>query len=390
MWFPVVVAALAHAGVVAEVGPAVETRTAGTWARALPTADGWRMGVGTNGDFYIGELRQTGDGLADWEFDRNNWSAVTDHGELIDHNIQMCSDGGYLVVSSANLVDYNDSAYAFFSDDSLNITASGIVEERVPERAHNDLAALCTPWATGPVFGGYGDGSQPALFFPLSSDASVGETINLGDLFVMGGGLLADAPTDRIILTTAQLDGRLNFHTFTPEWAPIDTTTLDVAGPGQRTYWPSSIIRVGQYYMVAMMSAEDLPPGSGDTGNVMLYVFTEDFELVEEHQITDLPSGRDGAMRPWVAHRDDLLIVSYDVQTQHTFHAIRLDGSQLDDVDSSFDENEGTEEDNPDGLPELFVPKDSGCSAVPVGVGLAGWWALFGGLVRRRQDAARA
>ena len=42
---------LAHAGIVAEIGPPVETGTAGTWARALPTEDGWRLGIGTAGNF---------------------------------------------------------------------------------------------------------------------------------------------------------------------------------------------------------------------------------------------------------------------------------------------------------------------------------------------------
>ena len=385
------IAGIAHAGIVAEIGPPVETRTGGTWARALPTDTGWRMGVGTNGDFFIGDLYQTGTGLDGWDFDRSNWAQVTDHGDLKDHNVQMCDGGGYMVVSSANLVDHNDSAYHWFSNDNLDITAWGPVEEEVSNRAHNDMAALCTPWATGAAFGGYGDGREPAYFFELDRGGGVSGEVPLGNKFVMGGGLLADAPTDRIILTTANIDGILHVTSYTPDWEELDELELDLAGAGQRTYWPSSLIRVGQYYVLAMMSAEDLPAGSGDTGNVHLYVFTEDFDLVEEHRITDQPSGRDGAMRPWVAHKDDLLIVSYDVQNNHMFNAIRLDLSGVDEVDTGFDEDDGDGDgdgdDTPEDAAEATDTDKGGCSAIGASSGLVGGLLAMGLVgVRRREQ----
>ena len=388
MILPLLLTSLASAGIVAEIGPEQATETSGTWVRALPTDTGWRMGVGTNGDFYIAELEPNGNSLDGWTFRRDTWSQVTDHGDLKDHNVQMCHDGGYLVVSSANVVDHNDSAYFWFSNDNLQITAGGAVEEQVPQRAHNDMAALCTPWATGATFGGYGDGREPAYFFSVSTEGSVTDQVNLGEKFVMGAGLLADAPTERILLTTANIDGRLHITEFTPEWEELTTTTLELAGSGQRTYWPSGLIRVGQYYVLTMMSAEDLPAGSGDTGNVHLYVFTEDFELVEEHQITDQPSGRDGAMRPWVAHKDDLLIVSYDVMNQHLFHVIRLDMDGVDEVDTGFDEEDGPGADNPDDPSEEADTTDTdkgGCSTLSTSPGLLGGLMSLLLLVRRRR-----
>jgi hypothetical protein len=301
----------------------------------------------------------------------------------------MCHDGGYLVVSSANVVDHNDSAYFWFSNENLQITAGGAVEEEVPQRAHNDMAALCTPWATGAAFGGYGDGREPAYFFSLSTDGSVSDQISLGEKFVMGAGLLADAPTERILLTTANIDGRLHITEFSPDWEELSTTTLDLAAPGQRTYWPSGLIRVGQYYVLTMMSAEDLPAGSGDTGNVHLYVFTEDFDLVEEHRITDQPSGRDGAMRPWVAHKDDLLIVSYDVMNQHLFHVIRLDMDGVDEVDTGFDEEDGPGADTPEDPPvEVETTDKGGCSALSAAPGLLGGLMSMLLLVGRRKDSS--
>jgi hypothetical protein len=204
----------------------------------------------------------------------------------------------------------------------------------------------------------------------------------------MGAGLLADAPTERILLTTANIDGRLHITEFSPEWEELTTTTLDLAGAGQRTYWPSGLIRVGQYYVLTMMSAEDLPAGSGDTGNVHLYVFTEDFDLVEEHRITDQPSGRDGAMRPWVAHKDDLLIVSYDVMNQHLFHVIRLDMDGVDEVDTGFDEEDGPGADTPEDPPvEVETTDKGGCSTLPAAPGLLGGLMSMLLLVARRKDS---
>ncbi len=378
---------VAQAGLIAEVGPPVLVGTSGTWARALPTDSGWRMGVGTNGDFYIGELQQTGAGLADWEFDQRGWSQVTDHGDLKDHNVQICPDGGYYVVSSANVVDNNDSAYSWFSDADLNIVASGVLEEQVPDRAHNDMAALCSPWGIGAAFGGYGGGgstSSGAVFFEQDSTATNVREIDLGGRFMMGAGLLADAPTDRIILTTADFDGKLTITTFSPEWTELDEVSLSVAEPGQRTYWPSGIVRVGQLYVVAMMSTEDGEAGGGDTGDVYLYVLSEDFSVEEEHKLTDLPGGRDGAMRPWVARQDDLLIVSYDVDTKHTFQAIALDLSGIEEIDEGFDEDpdEATGEEDGD---------KGGCStATAGGVGAMAFAALAVGLAGRRRESCGA
>jgi len=376
---------VAQAGIVAEVGPPVLVGTSGTWVRALPTDSGWRLGLGTNGNYHIGDLRQTGPGLADWEFDQRGWSQVTDHGDLKDYNVQICPDGGYYVAASANIVDHNDSAYSWFSDADLNIVANGIIEETVPERAHNDMAAMCSPWGTGAAFGGYsGTSSSDSFFFEQDTTATNTRTINIGERFMMGAGLLADAPTDRIILTTADFDGVLTITTYSPEWAQLDEVSLTVAEPGQRTYWPSGIIRVGQFYMLVMMSTEAGEVGGGDTGNVHLFILTEDFDIEEEHKLTNLAGGWDGAMRPWIARRDDLLIVSYDVDTKHTFQAISLDLSGVEEVDEGFDEDA-------DGSDDDAVSEDGdkgGCSTAAGGTGAAAFALLAVGLVGRRRESS--
>ena len=377
--------------IVAEIGPPVETGTNGTWARALVTDTGWYMGVGTAGDFYVAPLLRTGEGLADWDFDRENWVAVTDHGDLKDHAIVKCPDGSWLHVASANNRESNDSAYAWRISEDFRILSSGIVEENAPERAHNDMATICSPWVTGAVFSSFGTSGPPtASFFHLDEDANTASIQELGELQVEGGAFLADAPTERIILTSTNFDGRLELSTFDPDLNPLGSTSVDIPPLDERAFWPQSIIRVGQYYLVAMMSMVDEGPGSGDTGDVWLHVLDEDFNLLEQHKLTSYGSGRESAMRPWLAHKDDLLLVSYDIQTTHTFLAVRLDLDGVADVDTSFPDEEGGGADGAAGDSGDAGEDGKGSGCASVGGELAGGlWATalaLGLVLRRRRD----
>jgi hypothetical protein len=376
--------------IIAEVGPPVETGTNGTWARAIPTDDGWFMGVGTAGDFYVAPLLRTGEGLADWSFDRESWVAITDHGDLKDHAIQRCPDGSYLHVASANNREANDSAYAWRVSADFRILSSGIVEENNPDNAHNDMATICSPWVTGAVFSSFGTGGPPtASFFHIDESGSTSTVQELGELQVEGGAFLADAPTERIILTSANFDGNLELTTFDTELNPTGSTSVEIPPREERAFWPQSMIRVGQFYFVAMMSMVDEGPGSGDTGDVWLHVLDEDFNLLEQHKLTDYGSGRESAMRPWLARQDDLLLVSYDIQTTHTFLAVRLDLDGVDDVDTGFpsdgDDGAGAGEDG--AAADEDEGKDGGCAtggALPGG-GLFGALLALGLLSGRRR-----
>ena len=95
---------VAHAGdFLVAVGPEVELMNSGTWARAISTDSGWKLAHASNGDFYISDLTKTGDGLADWELNRDTRRQLTFHGELKDHAIKRCPDGTYLHLASANV-----------------------------------------------------------------------------------------------------------------------------------------------------------------------------------------------------------------------------------------------------------------------------------------------
>jgi len=380
----------AHAqSLIAEIGAPVETGTSGAWARALATDDGWYMGVGTNGDFHIGALTRTGDGLEDWDYDQRDWVKGTDHGGLKDHAIRQCPDGTWLHVSSANNENPNDSAYAWRLSSDFQILSSGVVEENNPDRAHNDMVSICSPRVEGVVFSSYGREPHIASFFHVDDDANTSEIQDLGAIQVEGGALLDDAPTDRIILISATFNSELEVNTFDADLNPIERKLINIPPNNERAFWPQRIIRVGQYYVVVMMSMVDSGPGSSDTGDVWLHVFDEDFGLLEQHKLTDYGSGRESAMRPWVERMDDLLIVSYDILTSHTFVAVRLNLDGVEDVDTGFpgqgDDGSDSDQDPPELEAEI---KDGGCAvaggALPGGF-VASVLALAMGSVRRRR-----
>ena len=123
-------------------------------------------------------------------------------------------------------------------------------------------------------------------------------------------------------------------------------------------------------------------PGASDTGDVWLHVFDEDFNLLEQQKLTNYGSGRDSAMRPWMERKDDLLLVSYDILTKHTFVAVKLNLDGVEAVDTGF-AGEGTGSDE---LPELAV--DTSKSGCAVAGGSAGGLLFVLGMVaaRRRDD----
>lgn len=133
------------------VGPQIELRVAGTWGRAIPIEGGWRYAFGRNGDYWLAPLERDGDS---WALRIDQETQLTTHGDLKDHAIRRCADGTFLHAASANVDEPNDSAYVYRYDGDWNQVQSGVIEEGEPNRAHNDLALLCSPVFTGTAFNG--------------------------------------------------------------------------------------------------------------------------------------------------------------------------------------------------------------------------------------------
>lgn len=322
-------------------GPEVELRNSGTWARAIATTDGWRLAHASNGDFYIATLSKTGDGLGDWEMERDSRVQLTQHGELKDHAIRRCPDGTYLHLASANVDQPNDSAYGWRYSADWEVLAQAPIEEREGARAHNDMALYCSALGAGVAFGG--KEGPPAI---LSIDADLGASMARElpfDVRPTGAGMWVDPASEQIMMFYTDFSGNLHKLDMDPDLNTIGTNSRPVAPEGLRAYWPQGVLRVGDYWLIAHMVRPHETSVGGDDGNVRIVVVDDALQIQDEALLTDNPIEEAG-MRPWLARQGDLVLMSYDRQRQHTVLEIRLDLDAFGvdpDEDTGWDGSDG-------------------------------------------------
>jgi hypothetical protein len=383
--------AAAGAAVVDEVGPVLQTGTNGTWARVIAVDGGWLLGVAHAGDFKIAPLVNTGSGLSDWSWDQRVWVNVTNHGDLKDHAIRLCPDGTFLTVASANVVSPNDSAYAWRLDADLQPRASATLAEGRGDRAHNDMALLCSDLGDGVMFANVGgSGPRGGVWVEVGAGAEAAAELPMGDIAPLGAGVMADLERGLIVLAT-ESGGQLRMALYEPGMVLVDEAVVSVSAPGERSYWPSGLVRAGDFYIVAMMARPDNGP-TGDTGNVWLHVLDLDFNLVEQHQLTNFDAeANQAAMRPWLAVQGEQLLVSFDENLNHSYMEVRLTVSGADEAGGGAGGADGGGAPAGDDVDDADDGgKDGGCSAT----GGAGAGALLPALAalglrgRRRGRAA--
>ncbi len=376
---------LARAEVITEIGPEIELRSAGAWIRALPMEDRWMGGYSGSGEFWVAPLNQTADG---WELDKSQQIQVTESGGILkDHAIRRCADGGYLHAGSANVDSDNDSAYAARMSSDFTVLARGVVEEREPGRAHNDLTALCADEAEGVIFPEFNGGNT---FFHVGDDANASGSLSVQGAPRMSGGALH--AEDGVITAIGADEGQLlKIATFDSDWNQLGSAQVAVFEPPTVAFWPQGLLHVGEHWIVALMGFDYQ---GDDWGNVYVLVLDEDWNLVERHQLTDYGQG-EGGMRPWIAQRSEQLIVTWDHQSEQTLMALSLDpnsvgtttggassggtgsGGGIGDGDGLWGGGADTGDDDDDGC--------RGCAASLEASPVAPAWALLIALAIRRR-----
>ncbi len=304
-----------------EIGPQAELRVAGTWGRVIPVEGGWSYAFGRNGNYWVAPLTRGAD-AGDWTLHIDQEIQLTTHGELKDHAIRRCPDGTFLHLASANVEEPNDSAYVQRYDGDWAVVQSGVVEEREPGRAHNDMPLLCADVFTGTAFSGVGTDGK---FFHIDPDLG----IRIGpstprEAHSTGASMLADPDGEHFYYVAASFEGDLLRYTYDADLNVVDTRRVPVVEyPGERTYWPQGLMRVGDYYLVAMMTRDNSNPG--DDGDILLVVLDEEWTSLQARvNITENPPENMG-MRPWLARSGSTLLVSYDRQREHTVIEVQLD-----------------------------------------------------------------
>jgi uncharacterized protein (TIGR03382 family) len=184
------------------------------------------------------------------------------------------------------------------------------------------MPIICSSMVQGTAF----PNGDTSLFFHIAADASVSELTEIPfDPVPFGGAFLADEEVGRIELINFTYTRDLLKMEFDAALVPQGTASATIIDPSDNTraYWPQGVIKVGDYYVIALMIRNDSEWMSGDQGNVWLAVLDGSWTLVELEQITHYEPDV-GAMRPWLARDGDQLIVTYDYDVKHHLTEVTL------------------------------------------------------------------
>ena len=340
---------------ITDIGPPVEQLINGGWPRTLwyddPTGDcppfehlnedctGWKLLWAAGGEYRMIDLPENLEGE-----DRNRVS-IAPSTELKDHAFTRCASGGYLHTASANIIEANDSAYAFRYDKDLNLMASGTIEEGVTERHHNDMPLACAPLGWVTIFGG----SEPDIvvhsrYFWLNQEADTIRTKDLDNMPRTAGCSIRWEPeTESLLVIEMERNNTLQVSRLDRDMNLQEIRTLDILPEGHGVW-------------------------DGLVGQIWLGVFDRDWNLLEFQQATDLnpPSG---AMTPGLSRHGNKVLLSYDLAVTPTLQELTLDLDALGLVDGdtgghwdtgAYGDDTGETEEPEDTEVDSQLPEDSG------------------------------
>jgi hypothetical protein len=309
---------LAQAGVVTNVGEPVTLSMGGGWARAFPTDDGqWHFLWAAGGEYNLLPM-SAALGVID-----SGRTLLTGRTDLVDHGITRCPDGSYLHAASANLDEFNDSAFAFRYTADWQRTAAGTLAEREAGREHNDLLVLCSPLLDATLFV-EGGPNNPVLVEIAEDGSPAGETRLDTRTNLMGGSMVWDPDTDTLVTVGFNNTQSIVVERWDADLVKLETIEVPAVPAPQRVYWTQATLRAGDHWLVAHMARDDSAGWAADEGNVWLQVFDLDWNLLESHPVTDFAPPA-GGMRPGLARQDDRLLVLFDKGVQPHVVPVTLD-----------------------------------------------------------------
>ncbi|MBM73913.1 MAG: hypothetical protein CMK59_00825 [Proteobacteria bacterium] len=320
---------------ITEIGDPVELTQGGTWARAIPTEEGWKIGLGGGDYFRIASLTKVGNSLEDWILEEP--VVITDRSDLLltDHAIKKCPDGSFLHVASIRSPEQESpSAYTWHYDQGFEILSSGFVAKNSEIHQFNDPALLCSHLVQGVGSSIQGD-AFGNHFFHLN-ESEIEEVVEIKQYpRLNGGGMITDVFKNRIYALGMDYNRPLQINVLDESLNFLRKHRVDLSEAGKRAYWPQGVIQIGAYFLVSYMVRDDDWLG-GDQGDVRLAVFSSSWKLEKVYEITSFEES--AAMRPWVARSGDQLLISFDAYTKHMLVEARLDlaafGLERDVVDT--------------------------------------------------------
>ncbi len=287
---------------VTAISDEIEINLAGGWARVFPADDGWDFLWAAGGDLV--KLPMTDDYFVE-DRDRHN---LTGDKDMIDHAIFSCPDGSILHAASAE--NNGEYAKAFRYDSDWNITASATIAEAGSGRRHNDLPLLCSnagDWAALAVKYGVSD------FLRLDDDLNVVEEIEVDSIVPTEGATLMTHPWtgQLMVVNSHHVQNTISFSVLDENLELVEEHGDVVVDGTHDPYWAQATMVIGDHLLVAFMSRDKGAGFSDDWGDAFVAIFDANFDAVEVQQVSfNQPPG--GGMRPGLARKDDILILSYD------------------------------------------------------------------------------
>ncbi len=306
----------------ASVEPELTIGMAGTWSRFHPVTDGFWFFQGAGGDYWAAHVEDDLSGFNDQERIK-----LTDNGQLQDNQVERCDDGGWLVAGSYTLDTHDDSSAVWRLDEDFGLIERFVIEERAPEREHNDPVVLCSELATG--IAAADAQHRGSTFVDVSGDTPI-ESF-LPEWNSMGGSMAVRASDNRIIaagVNDPRGSSSISITVYDADFEEESTTEFTT--PQGASFWPQRLLPFGDGWVLAYLDFSEIP----GAGEVWLAALDADFALVDSIQITDNGSA-DG--RPWVVRKGDTLVVSYDRDIQPRAALVRLQPDAVPENDGLLD-----------------------------------------------------
>lgn len=274
------------------------------WPIPYSTEVGWVLLMSIGGSLHVGGL------------DTETWIVsglhdIADRTDLKDHSIARCPDGSWLHVATAG----DDAPNPLFAYDAgfNRIATDALAQGDVPHTI-NDGIALCNPVLRGAGFA-EAEGERD-FFFPVGEDGRLtGARVELPDApRLTGAGHVVDRCDDtRVHISGFSAGPELIIASYNNAYALVDRVEVDLPDEdGTHYYWPTGFIAVEGGYIIAGIGQSREHPWDLDQGNVYLWVLDADFNLVEDHQLTNFTPKGSAAMRPWLDRDGDQLVVAVD------------------------------------------------------------------------------
>jgi len=332
----------AHAGAyLTSVGTTTEIGEGGNWGRLFTRDEGgyWFFVAGA-GDYY----RQILDD--DYNIVTGSREGLTGEDFLVDHALTQCPDGTWLHVASANLDADDDSAYLYHYDTDFTLLSTETIAERDDTHDYNDAPVICTGDFNGSPFQPYltkGDTSSTGPFYWYDSDYALVGTLDFVAYPPVGGSsIIQEADGTIAWIRSYSMSDALTIERYTdPSTTGPTTTELDLISSDEAyvgdylseeitTYWPQSVIAVGDYYLVAHLGHSPDIDWISDTGNVYVEVFDSDWAWVDGIRVTDYKGGS-AAGQPFLhwTEGSETLQVLYSVDVQPTLTEVALNADAL-------------------------------------------------------------